>query len=207
MNLSDLPLYQINEENKVGERIYKTQIGGLYYVSTEVLNDDRGFYREIAVIPDLNNITKSSFEIKQLNHSDSVQNVVRGIHAENWNKLITVTHGVCLCVLCDIRPDSPTFLQKEYFLLGYGQKSPLPGSIFVTNGIGNSFLTVEGPSEYIYAVDQLYRNRDTGNDIAISLFDEDLKINWPIGRENMIISERDLNFTTLRAKYPEKFSK
>lgn len=206
MDLSNIPLFSVSEENKIGERIYKTKIDGLYYISTEVFSDNRGFYREIAIVPDLDKVRGEKFEVKQLNHSNSNQNVIRGIHAENWNKLITVTHGVCLCVLSDIRPKSPTFLEKEYFLLGYGAQNPLPGAIFVTNGIGNSFLTVEGESEYFYAVDALYRERDKSGDKAISLFDEDLKIEWPIPQEQMIISDRDLNSVTLRSIYPEKFS-
>lgn len=205
MAVSDLPLYNVDEANKVGDRIYKTQIPGLYYVSTDVFEDNRGFYREIAIIPDLDKARDEKFEVKQLNHSNSNQNVIRGIHAENWNKLITVTHGVCLCVVVDIRPDSQTFMEKEYFLLGLGQNNPLPGSVFVPVGVANSFLTLEGPSEYVYAVDALYRDRDKTGDVAVSLFDADLKIEWPIAKEKMIISDRDLDSVTLRTKYPEKF--
>lgn len=205
MNLSGIPLYSVDESNKVGERVYKTQIPGLFYVDTHVHTDNRGFYREVALLPDVNEATSLNFQVKQINHSNSNENVIRGIHAENWNKLITVTHGVCLCVLADIRPDSPTFLQKEYFLLGYGENSPLPGSLYVTKGIGNSFLTLEGPSEYLYAVDELYRERDTSGDTAISLFDEDLAIKWPMSQDEMIISDRDKACVTLRSLYPEKF--
>lgn len=197
--------YTPSSENKIGERIYKTKIPDLYYVSTEVFEDNRGFYREIAVIPDLDKVTGKNFEVKQLNHSNSNKNVVRGIHSEEWNKLVTVTAGVCLCVLVDIRPSSPTFLEKEYITLGFGGNNALPGSLFISQGIGNSFLTLDGPSEYIYAVDALYRDRDKNGDTAISLLDEDLKIEWPIARAEMIISDRDLASITLREKYPEKF--
>lgn len=206
MDLSQIPLYTLDDANKIGDRIFKTAIQGLYYITTTVFEDNRGFYREIAVIPELEKVRGTNFEVKQLNHSSSKQNVVRGIHAESWNKLITVTHGVCLCVLSDIRPDSPTFLTKEYFLLGYGQNNPLPGAIFVTAGVANSFLTVEGPSEYVYAVDQLYTQRDTSNDVAISIFDPDLNISWPVRREEMVISQRDKNSILLREKFPEKFT-
>jgi dTDP-4-dehydrorhamnose 3,5-epimerase-like enzyme len=205
MDLSKIPLYKVLEENKKEDRIYSTSIPGLYYIDTIIHEDERGFYREIAVLPDLDKARQEKFEVKQLNHSNSKQNVVRGIHAEDWNKLITVTQGVCLCVLSDIKPDSPTFLQKEYFLLGYGKNEPLPGSIFVTKGIGNAFITVEGPSEYIYAVDKLYRDRDKSGDVAISLFDPGLDIKWPIEQDQMIFSDRDKNFTTLRKLYPNKF--
>lgn len=205
MDVTNLPLYSIDEANKLADRIYKTQIPGLFYINTQVHTDDRGFYREVALIPDLDTVRKEKFEVKQLNHSTSNTNVARGIHSESWNKLVTVTHGVCLCVLSDIRPDSPTFLKKEYILLGFGENNPLPGAIFITQGIGNSFLTLEGPSDYIYAVDSLYRERDTSGDTAVSLFDEDLAIAWPVAKEDMLMSDRDKASVTLRTLYPEKF--
>ena len=204
MDLMNLPLYKVNEKNKVEDRIYKTSINYLYYISTIVHEDNRGFYREVALIPDIEKVIGKPFSIKQLNHANSVKNVIRGMHAEDWNKLVTVTHGVCLCVLADIRPNSPTFLKKEYTLLGFGENA-LPGSIFITKGIANSMFIVEEPVEYIYAVDELYRDRDKSGDVAISLFDPDLNIQWPIPQEEMIISDRDKNSITLREKYPEKF--
>lgn len=204
MDLSKLPLYGVDEKNKVEDRIYTTSIPGLLYVDTVVHGDNRGFYREIAIVPDLEKVLGFDFHIKQLNHADSQKNVIRGMHGEDWNKLVTVTNGRCLCVLADIRPDSPTFLKIEYFLLGFGENA-IPGSFFITKGIANSMFIVEDPVEYIYAVDELYRDRDKSGDVAISLFDPDLNIQWPIPKEEMIISDRDKNSVTLRSLYPKKF--
>lgn len=205
MNVADLPLYSVNETHKVGDRIYKTSIPGLFYIDTLVHQDNRGFYREIAIIPDLERVIGFNFHPKQLNHANSKKNVVRGMHSEDWDKLVSVTHGVCLCVLADVRPESKTFTKTEYILLGQ-RKGALPGSLFITRGIANSMCIIEDPVEYIYAVDELYRDRDTSNDVAISLFDPDLHISWPIPKEEMVISDRDLNSTTLRLKYPDKFN-
>lgn len=204
MDVSTLPLYIVDEKNKLTERIYSTAIPGLLYIDSPLNADNRGFYREFALIPDLEQVLGINFQVKQLNHANSKKNVVRGMHAEDWNKLVTVTHGACLCVLADIRPDSPSFLKKEYFLLGQGENT-LPGSLFITKGIANSMCIIDAPVEYVYAVDELYRERDTSNDVAISLFDEDLAITWPIPKEEMIISDRDKNAITLREKYPTKF--
>ncbi len=204
MDISQLPLYIPEESYKVKDRIYKTEIDGLFFIQSPIHADDRGFYREMAIIPDLEVVLNHSFIIKQLNHSRSNTNVIRGFHSENWNKLITVASGTCLCVLADIRPESPTFLKSVYFYMGDGENS-LKGSFFVTKGIANSFLVLNGPSDYIYAVDETYRDRDTSRDTAISLFDENLNISWPLRRDNMIISERDQNSIKLQDLYPEKF--
>jgi dTDP-4-dehydrorhamnose 3,5-epimerase len=201
MHLAHLPLYTVDEKNKVSDRIYKTSIPGLYYISTFLHADERGFYREEALIPDLEDVIGSKFVIKQLNHARSVKNVIRGFHAEDWNKLVTVTHGVSLCVLADIRPESETFTKTEYILLGFGDNA-LPGSLFITKGIANSLCVVEAPVDYIYAVDELYRTRDSENDVAISLFDPELHVEWPIEQKDIVISERDKKTTTLRKKIP-----
>ena len=73
------------------------------------------------------------------------------------------------------------------------------------SGVGNSICAVKGPADYLYLVDRLYANRDKSGDMAISIFDPDINIEWPIKKEEMVISERDTNTVTLREKFPEKF--
>ena len=58
---------------------------------------------------------------------------------------------------------------------------------------------------YSYAVDKLYKDRDKSGDVAISLFDPDLGVDWPIDKKNIVVSQRDINTISLREKYPEKF--
>ena len=192
------------EENKVGNNIYKTSIDGLFFIKNDVLADERGFFRTTSIVPDLNEVLGKEFVVKQLNQSRSVQNVVRGLHAEGWNKLITVTSGKCFCALADIRPDSPTFKKVECFMLGTSSDC-LVGSLYVEKGIANSYAVVEGPVDYFYCFDALYRDRDPAGDKAISIFDPDLNIVWPIEKDKIVISARDKDFITLRELYPDKF--
>ncbi len=189
--------YQPTNENKVSETIHETTIDGLYYIPHKHLPDDRGFYSELARTPEIDSLTGETFIAKQFNQSRSNTNVIRGFHAEDWNKLVTVTNGVCFCALVDLRKDSPTFGKSETLLLGT-QGDALKGSIYISKGIGNSLCVVSGPADYIYAVDAVWANRDTSNDVAINLFDPDLGIEWPIEREKMIISQRDLQSIHLK---------
>ena len=205
MNLTNIPIYKPLDESKISERIHTTSIQGLYFINTPLASDERGFFREVALLPELETVLPFPFTVKQINHAKSEKNVVRGMHAEDWNKLITVAHGTALCVLSDIRPDSETFLKSEYFMLGFSQEA-IPGSLFITKGIANSVCTIESPVEYLYFVDSLYKDRDTSKDQAISIFDPNLNIQWPIPKEEIIISERDKNSITLRELYPEKFN-
>lgn len=204
MDTQSLTLYMPSDHNKVNERIYKTSIPGLYFIDTPIARDNRGFFREVAILPDLQELLPEHFEIKQINHARSEKNVIRGMHAENWNKLVTVAHGTALCVLSDIRPNSPTFLKSECFLLGFSEKATA-GSLFITKGIANSVCAIEAPVEYLYFVDSLYRDRNTSKDKAISIFDPDLDIKWPIPKEEIIISERDKDAVMLKELFPDKF--
>lgn len=183
-------LYQPTQDKQVANNIFKTSIPRLFYIAHNKHPDNRGFFSEIGLIPDFETIIKAPFVIKQINHSRSITNVTRGIHRENWNKFVTVTRGSCFCAIADLDPNSPTFRQHESFMLGDGPND-LDGSLFISAGLGNSTCIVNGPVDYIYAVDALYRDRDTSHDQAVSLFDPWLAINWPIPRSQMILSIRD----------------
>lgn len=177
---------------EAGKNIYKTSIDGLYYVDRKIHGDNRGFFSEVGHIPEISKLIGKEFIVKQVNHARSQANVARGIHAEDWNKFVFISSGKAFCAVADLRKDSKTFKKVETFILGYDGLS-LPGGIFVSKGLGNSVVSLEEPLDYIYFVDKLYSERDTAGDIAISLFDPDLNIKWPIKREDMIISERDKN--------------
>ena len=82
---------------KVSESIWRTSIDGLYYIERSKWDDERGFFREVANIIELERVIGHEFRPVQVNHSRSEQNVIRGVHAEGWNKLITIVSGVGFC--------------------------------------------------------------------------------------------------------------
>lgn len=196
--------YHPSEADRLHADVYQTPIEGLYYLSRTAHKDERGFYAEVARIPEIDSVIKQPFLIKQLNVSFSHSNVIRGFHAENWNKLLTVLEGTCFCAWADTRPNSPTFGQVVTMQVGRGDQAYF-GSMFVSSGIANSFCVNNGPLYYLYAVDQLYTERDSSQDVAISLFDPDLNVSWPIPRDKMVISERDNQAISLRERFSEKF--
>lgn len=198
--------YKPTSDSQVAKGIYKTAIDGLLFIDKSVFEDSRGFFTEVVRLPEVEAVIGKPFNVRQVNHARSEQNVVRGIHAEGWNKCTFITRGKAFCALVDVRPESKTFLVKEYFLLGEGEGA-LAGVLFLPSGIGNSLCVIEGPVDYIYLVDRLYKDRDPSGDAAISLFDPDLAVQWPIPKEQMVISSRDENAVSVREKFPEKFKK
>lgn len=190
--------------NEVAKGIFSTNLNGIFYIAHSTFKDDRGFFSEVVRFPELEAITGQPFVVKQVNHARSDKNVARGIHTEDWNKYVTITQGVCFSAVADVRPESPTFGKVETFVLGHGENA-LDGSLYLPAKIGNSLCVLEGPVDYLYFVDRLYADRDKAGDLAISLFDQDLNIQWPIPKEQMIISERDMKAVTLRERFREKF--
>ena len=198
-------MYQPSPALAIKPGVFKTRIEGLYYLTYNFSADERGFFAEVGHTHKIEAITGKPFKIAQINHSRSGANVVRGLHAEGWNKLTTVINGLAFSALADVRPDSATFGQVETFEFG-PDSGGLKGSLFISMGIANSVCVLKAPVDYIYCVDKLYQDRDVKGDQSISLFDPDLKIAWPIKREQMIISARDKNAVTLRQKFPDKFT-
>ncbi len=197
-------IYKPSEEKKIFKHIYKTSLNKVYYIERPLNEDKRGFFMEMANIPNLEEVTGREFIVKQVNHSRSKTNVVRGMHAEGWNKLVRVMSGKVFCALADVDSKSGSFGQMEYFKLGWGE-GYLPGSLYIEQGIANSICVVAGPADYVYLVDRLYSERDPQGDKAISVFDEDLSIEWPVDKEEMILSDRDKESISLRKLFPDKY--
>lgn len=179
--------------------IKKTSISGLLVIERPTFSDERGFFREIFRLNDLEEEIKFKFNIVQANHARSYPNVIRGLHAENWNKLVYPLRGKIFSVIVDIRPDSPTFAKYETFRIDNNSHKAL----FIARGLANS-VCVDGDedADYLYLVDAYYDGKDT---YAVAWNDPDLAIDWPI--KNPIISARDRDNSTLRELFPEKYKK
>lgn len=177
--------------------IKKTTIPGLLLIERPTFPDERGFFREIFRLNDLETEIGDKFKIVQANHSRSLPGVIRGLHAENWNKLIYPMRGKMFVAIVDIRPDSPTFAKYEIFYFNEESRQAL----YIPKGLANS-VCVDGEEtiDYLYLVDAYYSGSDTR---AIAWDDPDLGIAWPI--KNPVISERDKKNPTLREMFPDKF--
>ncbi len=166
--------------------VEKTNFEGLYKVQYKIIPDERGsvmeFYRQSdfagSGLPSLG-------ERPQVNAPLSVKGAVRGIHAEEADKLVAVAAGKIYAAIVDLRQGSPTAGIWQGFELERGQ------GLFVTKGLGNSFQSVsDDPSIYLYYFEQEWRPDMAG--VAVNPLDPDLNISWPIAEgSGMIISDKD----------------
>lgn len=190
-------LIELPKKNMVESFIKTTSIPGLLTVERPTKEDERGFFREVFHLNELETAIGQPFKPVQWNHSCSLPKVIRGLHAENWNKLIYPVTGTLFAALVDIRPDSPTFGQHQTFTIGPDNRMAL----FIPKGLANSICPVgEEAVNYLYLVDAYYDGTDNR---AIAWDDPDLKIEWPT--KDPIISDRDRNNPTLKQLFPEKF--
>ncbi len=179
------------------KNITKTSIPGLLILERPIFEDERGFFREIFHMDQLEKALGFEFKPIQMNHSRSMPRVLRGLHAEQWNKLIYPVTGTVFLAIVDLRPSSPTFAKVETFTIDERHRYGL----FIPNGFANSVCVVgEDPVDYIYLTDAYW---DGSDQRAIAWDDPDLAVEWPI--KDPIISPRDRNNPKLRDLFPEKF--
>lgn len=177
--------------------VKEAKLKGLFILKRPTHTDERGFFREIFHLDELEQVLGFEFKPIQMNHSLSKPNVLRALHGENWNKLIYPITGEMFAAVVDIREDSKTFGQVETFDFSQGSKFAL----FIPKGFANS-VCVLGKEDvnYVYLVDQYYNGTDT---TAIAWDDPDVGVEWPIS--DPILSERDKNNPRLRDLFPDKF--
>lgn len=177
--------------------VKKTSLQGVLILERPVHEDERGFFKEVFHLDEVNKALGYEFKPIQVNHSRSRPRVLRGQHAENWNKLVYPVTGEAFAAILDIRPESETFGKHEIFEFDEDNKYAL----FIPKGFANSFY-VKGVKDlnYLYLVDAYWDGTDT---TAIAWDDPDAGIDWPDG--NPILSQRDRNNPRLRELFPEKF--
>lgn len=174
-----------------------TSIDGLLVVHQPTHGDDRGFFRQTWVASELADALGRQPTFVQGNHSRSAPGVLRGFHAEPWDKLIQVTRGRALAVIADLRPDSATFGTTESFELGDGTSRL---RLFVSEGLGNSYCVLgDDPADYLYDVTAEWR---PGVDKrAVAWDDPTLAVDWPLS--DPVLSDDDRVAPTLRERHPD----
>jgi dTDP-4-dehydrorhamnose 3,5-epimerase len=178
--------------------IERTAIEGLVVVRWDTHGDDRGFFRQTHQASELEDALGREVRFVQGNHARSRQGVLRGFHAEPWDKLVYVARGTVFAAIADLRTDSPTFGEVATFLLG-----DEPGErvrLFVGEGLGNSYGVVEEqPADYLYDVS---REWAPGVErVAVAWDDPDLAVDWPFTDPRL--SAEDARNPTLRERFPD----
>ena len=171
-------------------------IEGVLILERPTYDDDRGFFHEAFRLCDLEDALGRSLAFVQVNHSRSVRGALRGLHAENWEKLVYVPHGRVFTAVADIRPWSPTFGRIQTFLFSDDNRS----TVFLPAGLAHGYCVLSETADYVYQVTKYYDGSDTQ---AVAWDDPDLGVPWPVAQP--LLSERDKSNPRLRQLFPEMF--
>lgn len=171
-------------------RVTKTSIPDLLEIDLVLHGDERGWFKESFQREKLLELGfPKDFTVVQNNVSSNQDvGVTRGIHAEPWNKYITLTRGLVHVAIVDLRKGK-TFGKVEQFTLTPAR------ALYVPKGCGNSYQTLTPDVEYSYLVDAHWS--PDAHYTHLNLADPELNIDWPIPLENAIMSEKDRNHPLL----------
>ena len=165
----------------------KTAIEGVYVIEPKVFEDARGYFFEAWKQGEfVANIGKVDFV--QDNESKSSFGVLRGLHYQRGEfsqaKLVRVISGCVLDVAVDLRRNSPTFGQHVMVELSGENKR----QFFIPRGFAHGFLVLSDEAIFTYKVDNAYA---TQAEASILWNDEQLSIDWPLGEDQLLLSEKD----------------
>ncbi len=165
--------------------VRETPIPGLIVLDLPVHGDARGWFKENwqrekmtaggIDLPDFGPVQNN------ISFNDAV-GTTRGIHAEPWDKYVSVATGRIFGAWVDLR-------EGETFGAVFTTELDPSTAIFVPRGVGNSYQTLEPDTAYTYLVndhwspDAMYT--------FLNLADETAAIEWPIPLDDVEISAKD----------------
>lgn len=164
-------------------QIENSQIPGVALLTLDIFADERGCFKEAWKTGVLKEHGLPDIVPVQYNVSESRRGVIRGIHAEPWDKYIHVPYGEVFAAIVDLREDQPSFGRVDTFTLDRTK------ALFLPKGVGNSFQALSELAVYTYLVTGLWQKDNPYP--ALACDDPDLAIPWPIQGDAVIVSEKD----------------
>ena len=159
-----------------------------------VHGDNRGWFKEnwqrekmvAAGLPDFGPVQNN------VSFNDNV-GTTRGIHAEPWDKFVSVATGRIFGAWVDLR-SGPTFG------VAFTAEIDPSRAVFVPRGVGNAFQTLEPNTAYVYLVNDHYS--PDADYTSLNLADESVAIKWPIALDDAELSAKDRDHPRLATVKP-----
>lgn len=181
----------MNEQEDTGMEFAKqlevteTSIPGMYVVDLPVHGDNRGWFKENWQREKMVALGLPDFRPVQNNVSlnDKI-GTTRGIHAEPWDKFVSVTSGRIFGAWVDLRAG-------ESFGTVFTTEVDASRALFVPRGVGNAFQTLEDNTAYTYLVSDHWSVGAQGEYTFLNLADPEVAIPWPISLSEAKLSDKD----------------
>lgn len=163
--------------------VRETVIPGFYEIDLVLHGDNRGWFKENYQKEKLEALGLPAFNIIQNNFSfNEEKGVTRGLHAEPWEKYISVANGSVFGAWVDLRA-GPSFGQTLTIEITPEK------AVFVPRGVANGYQTLTENVTYTYLVNEHWSPESKYT--FVNLFDPALDISWPIPKEQAIVSDKD----------------
>lgn len=174
-----------------------TPIDGLVVYDLAVHGDNRGWFKENWQREKMVALGLPDFGPVQNNFSfNDKRGVARGIHAEPWDKYVSLGNGHIFGFWVDIRDSSPTYGKV------FTTELDPTKAIYVPRGVANGYQTLEDNTVYSYLVNDHW-SPDASYSF-VSMYDESLGIDWPIPLAESEISDKDKSHPMLADATPIK---
>ena len=163
--------------------IHRTPIPGLLRLDLTVHGDSRGWFKENWQREKMTGLGMPDLGPVQNNISFNEEaGVTRGIHAEPWDKFVSVATGRVFGAWVDLR-EGPSFGAV------YTCEIDPSVAVLVPRGVGNAYQTLEPGTAYTYLVNDHWSA--DARYTFLNLADETVNVPWPIPLSEAILSDKD----------------
>ncbi|MEF3121231.1 bifunctional dTDP-4-dehydrorhamnose 3,5-epimerase family protein/NAD(P)-dependent oxidoreductase [Kocuria flava] len=169
----------------------RTPIPGMLVLDLPVYGDGRGWFKENWQREKMVQLGLPDFRPVQNNVSfNSKAGTTRGIHAEPWDKFVSVASGRFFGAWVDLRAG-------DSFGTVFTAEIDASRAVFVPRGVGNAFQTLEDCTAYTYLVNDHWSAGAQGEYTFLNLSDEQCAIPWPIPLSEAEMSAKDRHHPAL----------
>ncbi|MDR6987263.1 dTDP-4-dehydrorhamnose 3,5-epimerase [Paenarthrobacter nitroguajacolicus] len=173
-----------------------TTIPGLVLFELPVHGDARGWFKENWHRQKMLDVGLPDFGPVQNNISfNAARGTTRGIHAEPWDKFISVASGRIFGAWVDLR-EGPGFGTM------FCSEMSARDAIFVPRGVGNAFQTLEDDTAYTYLVNDHWSVEAQKDYTFLNVADAQAAIPWPIPLDKAVLSPQDRSHPRLADVLP-----
>ena len=167
---------------------FKKDIPGVFLIAANSFIDERGVFRRHFCSKEFKKAGISA-KVQQANVSENKEiYTLRGFHYQispfREGKTLSCLKGSIYDVVVDLRPESPTYMKWESFILDDINRN----SIHIPPGCANAFLTMKSNCLIHYYCSEYY---ESSAERGIRYNDPAFKFKWP--HEPKVISNKDLN--------------
>jgi dTDP-4-dehydrorhamnose 3,5-epimerase len=162
---------------------------GLLVLKPRRFADSRGYFVEIYNERTFARLGIGAKFVQDNESCSAREGTIRGLHFQvppaAQAKLVRAVEGSVYDVAVDLRVGSPTYGRWA----GATLTADGGEQLFVPRGFAHGFCTLEPHAIVAYKVDDFY---SPANDSGLIWNDPTLAIDWPVGSEQPVLSDRDL---------------